>query len=176
MDKLLDVTIDSLIQTIKGLAELKSEEAIGASFFVMAENVNTKDKFIQSISELSDLIEPFHNYNHGRSQKVTFFDVTSSLESSTLENLFFPQTGDKQYKDFHREANLAKLGRIVVVDNSQGLTMNTKRNQQFDMSIVRGLSSKPHNRIMVLIGTKSIMKMVELDERLGQKSVCLNLK
>lgn len=125
---------------------------------------------------MKDSIEPFYDSSHGSSHKVTFIDVTSGLESSTLEDLIFPKGGDKRYKNIHRSANLAKLGRIVVVDNSQDLTMNTKRNQQFDMSLVRGLSSEPHNRIMVMIGTKSIMKMVELDERLGQKSVCLNLR
>jgi hypothetical protein len=175
MDK-RDVTIDAMVETIKILAELDSEEAKGASFFILAENEDTKNKFINSIIDLKDSIDPFHSNYHGSSERVTLIDITAGLELSSLEGIIFPKDGDKRYKDIHRSANLAKIGRVVLVDNSQDLTMNTKRDQQFDMSLVRGLSSEPHNRIMVLIGTKSIMKMVELDERLGQKSVCLNLK
>jgi hypothetical protein len=175
MDK-RDVTIDTLIKTIKGLVELKPSEAVGASFFVLAEDENVKNKFIKSILELRDLIEPFYQIIHRRSEKISFIDVTSNLKCSTLEDLFFPKSNEnRRLKDFHREANLARLGRIVLVDNAQDLTMNTKKNQQLDMSLVRGMSSNPHDRIMVLIGTKSMMKMVDLDERLGQKSILLKL-
>lgn len=152
-----NTSVEEVLKFVENLIEIKYGKAI----FLIVNNEALKLELFEKVMKL------YH---------AKLFDITANLQIKSLEDTIFKKDfRNKKPSQQKRDQIVEYLPKIILIDNFQDLAINTKRNQQGDMALVRGLAASPHNKILICLGTKSIEKLVKVDERLAQSFMCYTL-
>ena len=153
------------VESIVSLIHTRGRINQGLAVFAYSENPEARNEFI------GKLIEHIKNDETDSRLFIGHLDVSVSFSDKTIYNRLFPKSARGQMGDHSRNEAIRCLRDITIIKNPQDLLINTKKELQTDMALIRKITSRDCGKVIMFFGPKSIIKIMELDSDLSALSL-----
>jgi hypothetical protein len=153
------------VESIVSFIHTRGRVNQGLAVFAYSENPEARNEFI------GKLIEHIENDDTDSRLFIGQLDVSVRFSDKTIYSRLFPRNSRGQMEDYSRKEAIKGLRDITIIKNPQDLLINTKKELQTDMALIRTITSRDHGKVIMFIGPKSIIKIMELDSDLSALSL-----